>query len=368
MIVWLIYVASLLYMELVYHFGCFGFKGGSILLPLALIAVLASIQAVVVSFLKGKVQKAVYWFFLVGSCVAFWVQFIYYTVFKQPLQIRAALFGGGDALTSYWKEVLVAIGKASPYLVLLMLPCVVSFLCVKKKKWNVSEMNGLQRIRTCFTMGISALALFMVLCIGRYVDAEYYAEYKEFYAPLSVVEKMGVLTMIQRDMFFEIESLWAEKADSDSWETTEGEFVLTTPPPQITEPPQPVQVAQKEENEKQETAETEPTATPTPPPEIYAYELDLGLLTEACAGEKQKEWLAQYIVNQMPAQSNEYTGIFEGYNLIFLTAEGFSTYAIDPELTPTLYKLANSGFVFNNYYVPLGQTITGDGEYINGTG
>lgn len=60
--------------------------------------------------------------------------------------------------------------------------------------------------------------------------------------------------------------------------------------------------------------------------------------------------------------------MFQGYNLIFLTAEGFSTYAIREDLTPTLYKLVNSGFVFNNYYVPLWQTSTSDGEYVNTTG
>lgn len=69
-----------------------------------------------------------------------------------------------------------------------------------------------------------------------------------------------------------------------------------------------------------------------------------------------------------PTNRNEYTGMFEGYNLIFLTAEGFSTYAIREDLTPTLYKMVNSGFVFNNYYVPLWQTSTSDGEYVNTTG
>ena len=37
MIIWLFYVASLIYMELVYHLGCFGLSGGKVLLPLALI-------------------------------------------------------------------------------------------------------------------------------------------------------------------------------------------------------------------------------------------------------------------------------------------------------------------------------------------
>ena len=55
--------------------------------------------------------------------------------------------------------------------------------------------------------------------------------------------------------------------------------------------------------------------------------------------------------------------MFEGYKLIFLTAKGFCSYAIDEELTPILYKLAISGFVCENYYVPLWSTSTSDGEY-----
>ena len=51
-----------------------------------------------------------------------------------------------------------------------------------------------------------------------------------------------------------------------------------------------------------------------------------------------------------PTNRNEYTGMFKGYNLIYLTAEGFSTYAVREDLTPTLYKMLNSSFIFNNYY------------------
>lgn len=60
--------------------------------------------------------------------------------------------------------------------------------------------------------------------------------------------------------------------------------------------------------------------------------------------------------------------MFQGYNLIYLTAEGFSPYAVSQELTPTLYQLIHSGFVASNYYVPLWQTSTSDGEYVNLTG
>ena len=66
-----------------------------------------------------------------------------------------------------------------------------------------------------------------------------------------------------------------------------------------------------------------------------------------------------------PSNKNKNTGMFRGYNLIYLTAEGFSPWAVSQELTPTLYRLSHSGFVAENYYVPLWQTSTSDGEYVN---
>lgn len=59
-----------------------------------------------------------------------------------------------------------------------------------------------------------------------------------------------------------------------------------------------------------------------------------------------------YIENNYGTKKNEYTGMFKDMNLIFVVAESFSTIGIRKDLTPTLYKLTNNGFVFNNYYVP----------------
>lgn len=80
------------------------------------------------------------------------------------------------------------------------------------------------------------------------------------------------------------------------------------------------------------------------------------------------KWLAEYIQRTNPTMQNEYTGMFEGYNVIFITAEGFSGYMIDPEITPTLYKLTHEGFVFNNFYSALHFTSTSGGEFQNLTG
>lgn len=80
------------------------------------------------------------------------------------------------------------------------------------------------------------------------------------------------------------------------------------------------------------------------------------------ASNKDIQWLANYFGSVPPTNKNEYTGMFKGYNVIQLVIEGFSGYAIDPELTPTLYKLTHEGFVFNNYYTALHYTSTSNGE------
>jgi len=82
----------------------------------------------------------------------------------------------------------------------------------------------------------------------------------------------------------------------------------------------------------------------------------------ASTSDEDIQWLANYFNSVTPTKKNAYTGMFEGYNVIQLVLEGFSGYAIDPELTPTLYKLTHEGFVFNNYYTALHFTSTSNGE------
>lgn len=78
--------------------------------------------------------------------------------------------------------------------------------------------------------------------------------------------------------------------------------------------------------------------------------------------------LYSYIASLPPAMENEYTGLFEGKNLIFITAEAFHDSVIDPELTPTLYRLATQGIEFTNYYEPLWTGCTSGGELVNLSG
>lgn len=84
--------------------------------------------------------------------------------------------------------------------------------------------------------------------------------------------------------------------------------------------------------------------------------------------DKSLKTLNEYFATKEPTLKNSYTGMYKGYNLISITAEGFSPYAIDPVLTPTLYKMSQDGFKFTNFYTPIWGVSTSDGEYAHCTG
>ncbi len=85
-----------------------------------------------------------------------------------------------------------------------------------------------------------------------------------------------------------------------------------------------------------------------------------GIIADSASSEAAA--LASELAKIEPTRKNEYTGIFEGYNLITICAESFSPYLIDAQITPTLYRLANEGFIFNNFYASY-DSVTTNGEY-----
>jgi len=95
--------------------------------------------------------------------------------------------------------------------------------------------------------------------------------------------------------------------------------------------------------------------------------LDFAALAEA-ESDKPIRSLHEYVAARTPGTENEFTGLFAGKNLIFITAEAFSSQAIDPELTPTLYRLATEGIRFAEYYQPAWGGSTTSGEFSNPLG
>ena len=92
--------------------------------------------------------------------------------------------------------------------------------------------------------------------------------------------------------------------------------------------------------------------------------MDFAALAET---EENKDFAAinSYLASVTPSKKNEYTGMFEGKNLILITAEALHNSIITPELTPTLYRLATEGIHFKEYYQPVWGGGTTSGEFTN---
>ena len=110
------------------------------------------------------------------------------------------------------------------------------------------------------------------------------------------------------------------------------------------------------------TEVTEATVVTEPPFVPVPRVLELNLDDPEASGTIAE--LNAYVAAQTPSMTNEYTGLFAGKNLILITAEAFCAEAIDPELTPTLYRMATKGIHFTDFYQPSGAGTTG-GEYQN---
>lgn len=67
-------------------------------------------------------------------------------------------------------------------------------------------------------------------------------------------------------------------------------------------------------------------------------------------------------------QVNEYTGMFEGKNVIFILAESYDELALSEELTPNIYRIKTEGLDFQNHYTPVYPRTTCDTEVIINTG
>ncbi len=90
-------------------------------------------------------------------------------------------------------------------------------------------------------------------------------------------------------------------------------------------------------------------------------DLDFDALETAADTEARRE-LSRYFAQKNPTNQNDYTGLFEGCSVIDICCESACLYMIDPELTPTLYRLTHEGIVLKNFYNSF-PAITSNGEY-----
>lgn len=107
---------------------------------------------------------------------------------------------------------------------------------------------------------------------------------------------------------------------------------------------------------------------------IYAYQLnDLFVtiksqLNPLFGYDESAKAFREYYADKEEAEENEYTGIFEGKNVIVIHAESIQSFLLDTsfngvDVTPNLKKLANEGIYFSNFYAEESVGTSSDSEF-----
>ncbi len=99
--------------------------------------------------------------------------------------------------------------------------------------------------------------------------------------------------------------------------------------------------------------------------------IDINIGYDAAAYEF-REFYKQEFINRKK-ETNKYTGIFEGKNLLVIHAESIQNFLIDlkingKEVTPNLNKLAKNGLYFNKFYPQITSGTSSDTEFTFETG
>lgn len=274
------------------------------------------------SLFNTKINKVISVLNSIFITFIFASQYIYYAFYDSIFSIYSIKAGTGQVFGEFFSAISKMIIDNIWGLLVIILPCIL-FIIFKSKIFDFT------RKKVMFITEIILLIVFFVitkLTVHFNTNGMYSLNriYNESHAPMITINKVGLLSMevldLKRYLFgFEeklvVDNIHEEKPDIKPEKTYN---ILD------------IDFDQLESNEVNETIKT----------------------------------LHQYFKGVTPTEQNEYTGIFKGKNLIYITAEGLDTIAIDKDITPTLYKMVNSGFIFKNYYQPLFTVSTSDGEYM----
>ncbi len=252
------------------------------------------------------------------------LQAVYFTVMKTVFAVYSVSVATNA--TEYWRVALLGIWRSLPILLPIVLPFV-CFCVFSKHLIADSRGNWQQAVRFILASMVLYGMTLLMLALGPIGSiASRWEIYLHRTNPELTLSQFGVLTSLRLDM----------------------QHLLTTP---------------KEKKELPAPDNKIPVVS-VENPQVLA--IDFAALADAENDEELKQ-MHRYFAANKPSGKNSYTGRFAGKNLIMITAEAFSSWAVDEELTPTLYRLSREGFVFENFYTPLWWMSTTDGEYVSCT-
>ena len=301
-------------------------------------AVFAAVLTLLTSLFSRKVNVILATIFGIFLMFLFGSQIVYDFIFGSLYSVSQMKMGGA-AVTAFWKETLMGMSDGIVYLLLLFVPLVVLGF-VKKVRDAAFERSN---VKCCILLLALAVGLqFVVVRCLKIGGTGYFSNYYFYQSNETTTDqaaqRFGLLTAMRLELFAAEE----EEPESILEEITEA-----------TEMTQPESEPEPEQTEEPEAVVQEIS--------YNVLELDFDALNQLTDNAKIQA-INDYCASLTGTNKNEYTGMLSDYNLIVLCAESFDTGALDPELTPTLYRLANEGIVFNNYYNTFPNTTT-DGEY-----
>lgn len=282
-------------------------------LPIALV-----IYMVTTTF-SEKINKILSITLLAFLYFIFFAQMVYFQVYNSVFSIYSMTNGG--QVFEFWRTILSTIVGSLYNYICLTIPFILFF--VFKKKFFDFKRNSIGNISLyilIFFMFVNFSTMFLF-----FDNKAIYSSYNLFFnthAPILSAKKFGLLTTMNLDLERSIFGLKEKKIEIDIGKDNnvpeEADYNTID-----------INFEDLINNEKNDTIKT----------------------------------LHNYFSNVIGTKKNNYTGMFKGKNVVFFLAESFDPIAIDKDLTPTLYRLANSGFNFKNYYSPLYPASTADGEF-----
>ncbi len=257
-------------------------------------------------------------------------QLIYFKFFKTFYSIYSAT--KASQIAEFWTTILIITVKNIPLIFLLFLP---GIIFIRFGKRFITFINPIKMKRLyfgTFTFFAYLACLFLIISGGKDQNSPYDLYFKTNY-PLLSVKKLGLITSMRLDIK---RMLIGQSPSSENV-------------PDIS---------------AKKLDETDIIEEKT---QYNILNIDFKNLIENEVDESVKN-MHQYFEKAEATTKNMHTGKCKGYNLILITAEGFSPYAVHESITPTLFKMVYGGYYFTNFYNPVWAVSTSDGEYVACTG
>ncbi len=342
---WLLYPLALFYYEVMFKLSCAGrFTAGNmatILLFSASYGALCTLLAVLPH--SERAQRVLAPVLLAVLALPYLIEHFVFQEFRVFYDLNTVLGGAGDAVGGFAADIFHLLFSPPGLLriFLFLLPAAAVALFWRRLPALRLDADGKLHF---ITAAVCAYAAALVLIAASPLPRRLYRREYNFQTAIQQFGLLSALRLDAADMLFG------------------GELVFEPEILQGTAAPAPDTADTAATAETAETAPAQPAATPAPTYRPNALDIDFAALSAGADGTLAD--LDAYVAAQTPTMQNEYTGLFAGKNLIFISAEALCREVIDPERTPTLYRMATKGIRFTDYYQPASAGTTG-GECAN---